>query len=123
MLLGYSQGAHIVGDALGGGGGGDLGAKTEPVPANVGEYVAAVIQMGDPRHLVGQPFDVGSSTRDGIFPRLEDQSLTRYAGRIQSYCDSGDPYCDRGDVSAVHLGYTKEYNGVALGFVLGKIGG
>jgi len=28
--------------------------------------VAAVIQMGDPTHVVGLPFDVGNSTRNGV---------------------------------------------------------
>jgi acetylxylan esterase len=35
VLLGYSQGAHVLGDVLGGGGGGALGAKT---PAIGSEY-------------------------------------------------------------------------------------
>jgi acetylxylan esterase len=35
VLLGYSQGAHVVGDVLGGGGGTGLGLKTPPVSADV----------------------------------------------------------------------------------------
>lgn len=35
VLLGYSQGAHVVGDVLGGGGGTGLGLKTPPVSTDV----------------------------------------------------------------------------------------
>lgn len=39
VLVGYSQGAHVVGDTLGGGGGGPkLGPKTAAVPASVSSH-------------------------------------------------------------------------------------
>lgn len=39
VLVGYSQGAHIIGDTLGGGGGGlTLGPKTAAVPASVSSH-------------------------------------------------------------------------------------
>lgn len=123
VLVGYSQGAHVVGDVLGGGGGGTLGAKTPPVDAAVSARVAAVIQMGDPRFIAGKPFDVGSARTDGLFPRGADQSLDAFADRIQSYCDTGDPFCARGASVAVHLNYTNEFNAQAARFVLDRIGG
>jgi acetylxylan esterase len=123
VLAGYSQGAHIIGDVLGGGGGGTLGAKTPAIATAIGDKVAAVIQMGDPRHVVGRPYDVGTSRRNGLFPRGADQSLSGYASRIQSYCDNGDTFCDSGLDTAVHRSYTLRYNDAAAGFVLGKIGG
>lgn len=38
VLVGYSQGAHVIGDTLGGGGGPSLGAKTAAVPASVSSH-------------------------------------------------------------------------------------
>src|SRR5690349_1996755 len=61
VLLGYSQGAEIVGDALGGGGASGLGPVTAGVPASVARKVVAVIQYSDPRRVPGLPFDKGSA--------------------------------------------------------------
>ncbi|MBO0852471.1 MAG: cutinase family protein [Nocardia sp.] len=123
VMLGYSQGAQVIGDAVAGGGGGVLGPQTAPVPAAVTEHVVAMIQMGDPRHMVGQPFDVGSSRRDGMFPRTANQQLTPFSSRIRSYCDTGDTFCDRGRVFPVHLTYLIHYSDDATRFVVGAIGG
>ena len=68
--MGYSQGAHVVGDVLGGGQGGSLGATTAPVAANVSSHVVAVATFGDPRHVASGPnFNAGTSNRNGRFPR------------------------------------------------------
>lgn len=72
---------------------------------------------------MGQPYDVGTSQHNGVFPREADQSLSHYASRIQSYCDSGDTFCDSGLDTAVHLTYTVRYNDAAARFALSKIGG
>src|ERR1700685_3589759 len=74
VLLGYSQGAQIVGDVLGGGGGnksvdgaGD-GPATPPAAAFATEKVVGVIQYGDPRRIPGQSFDVGTDKNaEGLF--------------------------------------------------------
>jgi hypothetical protein len=51
VLVGYSQ---VVGDALGGGGGGNLGTPaTAGVPSSTAARILAVIQMGDPRRVPG----------------------------------------------------------------------
>ncbi|MFK0251248.1 cutinase family protein [Amycolatopsis azurea] len=123
VLIGYSQGAHIIGDALGGGGGGTLGTKTPPIDAGLGKHVAAVIQMGDPRHIPGQSFDKGTSQRAGMFPRQADQLLTGYANRIRAYCDTRDLFCDSGSSLIVHGGYLARYTTPAVQFVLDTIGG
>ena len=125
VLVGYSQGAHVVGDVLGGGGGGSLGATTPPISTAIGDRVFAVIQFGDPRHVVNQPFNVGTSRRNGLFPRSSTQlqALGRYASRIQAYCDSGDRFCDSGLSLQVHLTYLDRYQNAASQFVLGRIGG
>lgn len=125
VLLGYSQGAHVVLDTLGGGGGGALGPTTPPVDSSVSSHVVAVATFGDPRHVVGQAFDLGTSTRNGLFPRTATQlqTLAGFASRIQAYCDSGDEFCDSGLSLTVHLTYLDRYQNAAANFVLGKIGG
>jgi hypothetical protein len=125
VLLGYSQGAHVVLDVLGGGGGGNLGATTAPIAANIASHVQAVATFGDPRHVTGQAFDLGTSTRNGLFPRTaaELNTLRGFASKIQAYCDSQDEFCDSGASLQVHLTYLNRYQNAAASFVLGKVGG
>lgn len=123
VLVGYSQGAQVVGDALGGGGGAPgLGPATPPVSAALAAKVIAVIQMGDPRRMAGLSFDAGTDPgAQGLFPRLASQTLAPFASRIQSYCDIGDPFCARGNNLAAHLDYTTKYNVAAFQFVMSKL--
>lgn len=125
VLAGYSQGAHVVLDVLGGGGGGSLGATTPPIASTIGSHVVAVATFGDPRHVVNQPFDLGTSTHNGLFPRSATQLavLAGYASRIQAYCDANDEFCDSGTSLTVHLTYLNRYQNAAASFVLNKIGG
>jgi acetylxylan esterase len=125
VLAGFSQGAHVVLDVLGGGGGGVLGTTTPPISPSIASHVAAVATFGDPRHVVNQPFDLGTSTRNGLFPRSAAQlrTLAGFANRIQAFCDSGDTFCDRGLNVAVHSTYLNRHQNDAAAFVLDKIGG
>jgi acetylxylan esterase len=123
VLVGYSQGAQVVGDALGGGGGGNLGtAATAGVPASTAAKILAVIQMGDPRRVPGLSFDVGTDPNaTGLFPRPASESLSSFASKIQSYCDTGDPFCASGDNLEAHLDYTQKYNSAASTFVTARL--
>jgi hypothetical protein len=125
VLLGYSQGAHVVLDVLGGGQGGSLGTATAPISSSIGGHVTAVATFGDPRHVTGQAFDLGTSTTNGMFPRSSTQLnvLAGYASRIQAYCDANDQFCSSGNSLQVHLTYLNRYQTQAENFVLGKIGG
>jgi acetylxylan esterase len=125
VLLGYSQGANVVGDVLGGGGGGSLGATTAPVAANIASHVLAEVTFGDPRHVTNQAFDLGTSRRDGLFPRTNGQLqvLAGQASKIQAYCDNNDEFCDSGASLNVHLTYLDRYQNQAANFILGKVGG
>lgn len=90
VLLGYSQGAQVVGDMLiGNPAFTDLGVLPEsyrnaseyrqrsaacqgvPIhrcysPLTAGTLVVAIIQMGDPTHVPGLSYDVGTSMNNGV---------------------------------------------------------
>ncbi|HMG21352.1 MAG TPA: cutinase family protein [Kofleriaceae bacterium] len=125
VLAGYSQGAHVVLDVLGGGQGGSLGTATAPVAANISSHVTAVVTFGDPRHVPNQAFNLGTSTRNGRFPRSNTQlqNLGTFASRIHAWCDRNDTFCDSGFSTNVHLTYLNRYQNAAVQFVIGKIGG
>jgi hypothetical protein len=125
VLLGYSQGAHVILDVLGGGGGGSLGATTPPISSSIASHVVAVASFGDPRHVVNQAFDLGTSRRNGLFPRSSTQLqvLSGFAPKIEAFCDSNDEFCDSGFSLQVHLTYLDRDQNAAAQFVLGKIGG
>ena len=125
VLAGYSQGAHVVLDVLGGGGGGTLGPTTPPISSSIADHVVAVATFGDPRHVVNQPYNRGTSFRNGLFPRTSAQLqvLSGLAPRIHAWCDFNDTFCDSGFSTAVHLTYLDRYQNTAASFVLGRIGG
>ena len=124
VLLGYSQGAGVVLDALGGGGGGTLGATVSPVSASVASHITAAVVFGDSRHVVGQSYNAGTATRSGLYPRTGEQisALSALAARLRAYCDAGDPYCDSGSDLRVHLQYINRYQAEASQFVVTLIG-
>jgi hypothetical protein len=123
VLVGYSQGAQVVGDTLAGGGGEPgLGPVTPGVSPALAAKVIAGIQMGDPRRMAGLSLDAGTDPgAAGIFPRSPSESEAPFAAKLQSYCDIGDPYCARGSNLAAHLDYTFKYNSAALAFVLANL--
>ncbi|HEY0483974.1 MAG TPA: cutinase family protein [Kofleriaceae bacterium] len=125
VLAGYSQGAHVVLDVLGGGQGGSLGTATPPIASTISSHVTAIATFGDPRHVPNQAFDLGTSTRNGRFPRsaTQLQVLGGFASRIEAFCDRNDTFCDGGTSTQVHLTYLNRYQDAAAQFVLGKIGG
>ncbi len=125
VLAGYSQGAHVILDVLGGGGGSTLGALTDPIDASIASHVVVAVSFGDPRHVINQSFDQGTSQHNGMFPRTDAQLqvLGGYAARIQAYCDTDDKYCDSGTSISIHTSYLSRYQDAAAAFVLGKIGG
>lgn len=125
VLLGYSQGAQVVTDVLGGGGGGSLGATTQPVSSSIAGHVKAAVTFGNPRHVTGQAFDLGTSNTNGLFPQTSAQLqvLAGMASKIQAYCDANDEFCSSGNSLQVHLTYLDRYQNAAASFVLGKVGG
>lgn len=124
VLVGYSQGGHVVLDVLGGGGGSTLGELTEPIAATLAERVVAVVTFGDPRHVVDQPYDLGTSEHDGLYPRTDAQLqvLSGMAAKIESFCDATDRFCDSGDSLTVHQTYLDRYQETAAAFVVSRLG-
>jgi acetylxylan esterase len=127
VLVGFSQGAQITGDALGGGGGNKaatFGAKdgpaTPPVSSTIASHVIGLVMYGDPRRMPGESFDLGTDPgAKGIFPRLSNpnQSLKGFSSLIQSYCDTGDPFCAGENNLGAHLKYPEKYDSSSSTFV------
>jgi cutinase len=111
VLLGYSQGAIVVGDTLAGLGSADA-AK-----------VRAVAMFGDPRFNSAEPYNVGSFAPNsrGVNRRPTGQ-LGAFNSRIQNYCNGGDTVCQgagaRGTGS--HLDYNR-FVGPAASFAAAKV--
>lgn len=120
VLLGYSQGAQVVGDAICGAGEGGAvqitAVNTKYIP-----NIKAVIWFGDPTHIVGEPFDVGTATQNGTWPRRTNSACTGYTSKIQSYCDYNDPYCASGNNATVHGTYLQDYGTQAAKFVVSQL--
>ncbi|RJE21642.1 Esterase [Aspergillus sclerotialis] len=121
VLLGYSQGAQIVLDSLCGSGSPQLGGTGKPTitkekGANSAQTptstIAAVVAYGDPGHVTGESWNEGTATSNGIFPRPKG-ACDAWADVIHSYCNTGDPFCARGNNMMVHLSYTQTFNNQA----------
>jgi hypothetical protein len=125
VLLGYSQGAEVSLDVIAGNS--EVGGTVTPVSTAISSHVAAIANFGDPGHVVAEPWDLGTATRHGLFPRGSAQValLAAFGGssKIAAWCDSNDPYCASGIDLTVHLTYLNRYQNAAASFVLSKIGG
>jgi acetylxylan esterase len=140
VLLGYSQGAQVVGDTLCGGGGAiGLGPWTDPLEESYLQRITAVVQMGDPRFMPNTGWDFGTAITGGVsiprdlyrrylnntlqlFPRQANQTCDRIAAITRSYCDLNDPFCSLPGLDYnVHATYDIRYNDNAFEFVRGKV--
>ena len=105
----------------------EAGGTVAPVSTAISSHVVAIANFGDPGHVVGQSWDLGTATRNGLFPRSSAQLklLTAFGGssKIAGWCDANDPYCASGANLEVHLTYLDRYQNAAASFVLSKIGG
>ncbi|MEU8494385.1 cutinase family protein [Pseudonocardia alni] len=111
VLIGYSQGAQVVGDTLAGGG----------VPG--ADRIPAVVLFGDPTFNGRESYNTGSysAARNGVFPRSRG-ALSAYASSIRSYCNATDNFCQRGATGGGHYRYASDRT-AATTFALGRIGG
>ncbi|CAI7577315.1 unnamed protein product [Penicillium crustosum] len=122
VLVGYSQGGEIMDAALCGGGVPKQGYTNTAVQLSTSavNMVKAAIFMGDPLYVAGLSYDVGTCAAGGFDARPSGFSCPS-ASKIQSYCDSSDPYCCNGSNDATHQGYGAEYGAQAIAFVKSKL--
>jgi hypothetical protein len=118
-LLGYSQGAQVVGDVLCGTSE-TLWNSTAPESAALSKNIIASVQMGDPTFVLNQAQDVGNATKGGIFKRNNTAACP--SSIMKSYCSFNDTFCDSGSSLPVHLSYVKVYGDVAAQWIVGKFG-
>jgi len=130
VLMGYSQGADVVGSVVCGGGdftGAMSGFKVELGPAvpaiepEIGSHIVAVVMMGDPRFTGGRSFNKGTAKTSGQFPHTAQQDCKGYESRLASYCDDGDEFCAKGKSLAPHLGYLSKYATEATSFIKSQV--
>ncbi|KAK1970999.1 alpha/beta-hydrolase [Colletotrichum sublineola] len=131
VISGYSQGAQVVGDVLGGGGGTFFqGCQQKPNPGldatkAPGNKIAAVLLFGDTRHTANQPYNFLAGAPDnGLFPRPAAQlaGLMAFSKVARSYCADSDPICAGGNTVANHLNYFDIYSGDAGKWVQEMVG-
>lgn len=79
VLVGYSQGGQIMDDAYCGGGDTNEGLTSTAIPISTAAQakIAAAIFMGDPRHIPGLSYNVGTCQASGVsrhipYPDLHD---------------------------------------------------
>ncbi|KUI62785.1 Acetylxylan esterase 2 [Cytospora mali] len=122
VLMGYSQGAQVTADFLCGNS--ETGfPETEAYASSVTDIVAAIVLMGDPSFVAGLPWDNGTADNVSYFPRLNTSACDPVAGRMISYCDANDYYCDSGTSIVVHANYVTKYHSEATDFVVELLGG
>lgn len=118
-LLGYSQGAQVAMDAVCGTSSAGY-IPSMPLAPKYASHMSSIVNFGDPSFVYPQPFDKGTATSSGIFPRLNNQPCLAYGKRLQNYCDAGDPDCAGaliGGNENVHHNYFNIYTNAAAAFV------
>ncbi|KAH7317724.1 cutinase [Rhexocercosporidium sp. MPI-PUGE-AT-0058] len=118
-LMGYSQGAQVIGDVMCGTSEANFNS-TPPLNPALSKNIIAIIQMGDPTHIPNLPQDVGNSTKAGIFPRPNTTACTAMEPITKSFCTADDRFCDSGNSIPVHLSYVREFGTQATDFVVQK---
>ncbi|KAI1469060.1 carbohydrate esterase family 5 protein [Daldinia caldariorum] len=129
VVSGYSQGAHVLGDILGGGGGVFFQGCTTPTTPGLDPDSAPgrAGKFGSPNHLPyntleGAPFN-------GLFPRggAQLEGLHNFAGVLRDWCQGDDPICAQGDGKRAynvehHLNYFDVYSDAAAEWVKSMLG-
>ncbi|MGJ0204558.1 cutinase family protein [Leucobacter sp. gxy201] len=132
VLLGYSQGALVIGDALSAPDTRLVGATAGEVGIDAAAGIWAVALFGDPRFNAAEAFNAGTydSAYSGLLPRPSG-ALAAYEERLLDFCVAEDFICQSGIVlrddgeidEEGHVDYFK--NGMrkqAAAFVLEKLG-
>lgn len=121
ILLGFSQGAAVAQDILGGGGGEVFACDQATNPAMdastaPGSNVVAAVTFGAVVRSRNQNFTIGDGKPfDGRRARTPEQleALNKYSDVLLDYCHYGDPMCAVGSTPEsveAHLNYFLEHN-------------
>lgn len=110
ILLGYSQGALVIGDALAAPDARLVGAAVGEVTEAAAERVLAVVLYGNPRFVGADPTGYGTFSPDvnGLLPRPPG-SFTPYEGRMRDYCVADDFIC-QSTLSVEEAGHVAYYD-------------
>lgn len=114
VILGYSQGAHVIGSSL--------DRRSTRLPASVQSRIVAVELFGDPTFRAEESYDRGTHQPDsvGIIARPRG-ALSSIEGITASWCDDTDGICQAGDYGWGHYGYGR-HRSAAGAFALARIG-
>jgi cutinase len=107
VLLGYSQGAQVVGDALVPPSLRICGRRAGELTQAASDRIVAIMLFGDPRFTKGEPFNAGTfdPDREGLYPRPAG-ALDPYADRLQNFCARDDVTCQGSDGNLqAHVAY------------------
>ncbi|KAK6842967.1 carbohydrate esterase family 5 protein [Apiospora arundinis] len=130
VVSGYSQGAHVVGDIFGGGGGTYFNGCVEESTPNLdinspaGKQIAAILTFGDVRHTAFQPYNyLDGADKWGLYPRNSQQlaNAANYASVWRDYCAGDEPICAGGNNVENHLNYFDLYTDEAAKYVQAKV--
>ena len=77
--------------------------------------------IGDPSHIMGQPFVYDGPGGNGMVPRYVNSQCAPYTGRIASYCHPTDPVCASGGDWNAHTTYQAQDKWAAAAFVASKV--
>ena len=118
VMIGYSQGAQVIGDLL------DK-TTSQQLSAGAKKRIKAVAFFGDPEFNAAESFDSGtySKTQNGLFPRAKG-NLSAFASIIRSYCSKGDEFCQAAypNGGTIHASYSSStFQTAAANFILGKL--
>ncbi|RMZ67817.1 acetylxylan esterase precursor [Pyrenophora seminiperda CCB06] len=115
VVNGYSEGAHVMGDVLGGPGGCTFVSNGLDSTSSAGKAIAAALLWGDVMHTANQPYNVldGASKQKNPRKPSDLARLNRYAPVLRSYCAAGDPVCAGGSTVADHLNYFELKSGTS----------
>lgn len=108
ILLGYSQGAGVVGDALAPAAARIWGQDKGSVSSAAGSRIVAIVLYGDIRFRAGEPYNLGTfepGKQSANPPARPAGALAAYAPRIQDYCVRNDFVCQGTGNFAAHLEY------------------
>ncbi|MFI0453318.1 cutinase family protein [Actinomadura sp. 6N118] len=127
ILLGYSQGAGVVGDALAATSARIWGADKGTVSSAASSRIAAIVMFGDIRFRAGEPFNVGTfepGKQSGNPPPRPLGALNTYSSRIQNYCVRDDFVCQGSTGNFIaHLSYfTNGMTTQGVNYAVAKVG-